>query len=105
MLESEYQSRLIKKIKDRFPGCWVEKSSTDFQQGMPDLTVYYNHTWGKLEVKVSLDAPVQPNQQYYIDMFNRMSFAAIIAPENEEEVLVSLQRSFAAHRNPCPTER
>jgi hypothetical protein len=105
MLESKFQSRLIKKIEDRFPGCVVEKSSTDFRQGLPDLTVFYNDMWAKLEVKASLNAPVQPNQQYYVDKFNKMSFAAFISPENEEEVLVSLQRSFASRRNARATER
>lgn len=99
MLESKYQSHLIKKILARFPGCVVEKSSTDFQQGLPDLTVYIDDWWAKLEVKTSIDAPEQPNQRHFIDKFNEMSFASFISPETEEEVLVSLQQSFSSSRN------
>lgn len=51
-----------------------------------------------LEVKVSAKAPQQPNQEYYVKVFDDMSFAAFIFPENEEEVLDALQRSFRADR-------
>lgn len=98
MLESVYQSRLIKKLKRMFPGCVILKNDTDYQQGIPDLLVLYNTMWAMLEVKPSIDAREQPNQDYWVSELNSMSFAAFIYPENEEEVLHDLQRAFAPRR-------
>ena len=39
---------------------------------------------GYVEVKRSINESFEPNQQYYLDMLNGMSFAACIYPENEE---------------------
>lgn len=94
MLEREYQSRLIKKLRRLFPGCIILKNDTDYLQGIPDLLILYGCRWAALEVKASDDADVQPNQEYYIDQMDEMSFASFIWPEIEEEVLHALQRSF-----------
>jgi hypothetical protein len=51
-----------------------------------------------LEVKASADAPEQPNQEYYVNSLDAMSFAAFIYPENEEEVLDDLQSAFERRR-------
>ena len=40
----------------------------------------------------------RPNQLYYVEKFNAWSFSAFIYPENEEEVLYALQRSFQNRR-------
>lgn len=98
MQERVYQGRLIKKIKDRFPGAMVVKNDSAYLQGIPDLTVMHGKRWGMLEVKVSADAPAQPNQEYYVDEMNKKSFAAFIYPENEEEVLDALQRALSPRR-------
>lgn len=98
MRESVYQAHLIKRLKNRFPGCVVMKNDCNYIQGLPDLTILYRGQWAVLEVKASEDAPEQPNQRYYIDMMNDMSFAAFICPENEEEVMGALQRSLEAPR-------
>lgn len=94
MLESTYQAGLIKRLGQRFPGCWVLKNDTDYQQGIPDLTVFYGPFWAMLEVKAAEDSPVQPNQPYYVQQASEMSFGAFIFPENEKEVLDALQLSF-----------
>lgn len=100
MLESEYQSGLIKRIANRLPGCRIEinqSNSATYIQGFPDLTVYHGPHWALLEVKVSARAKRQPNQQYYLDLYSEQGvFASFIYPENEEEVLDALQHSFAS---------
>lgn len=100
-LERNYQPKLIKKIKAMFPGCVIHKMDTSYQQGMPDLLILFENTWAILEVKKSeqdRQSP-EPNQEYFVDTLNRMSFSAFIYPENEEEVLRGLQRQFEARRN------
>lgn len=96
MKENEYQGRLIKKIKERFPGCEVLKNDPNYIQGVPDLTILYKDKWAALECKRSADATLRPNQSYYISKFDSMSFSRLIYPENEEEVLNELQQSFGS---------
>ena len=54
--------------------------------------------WASLEVKSDAMASSQPNQDYYIERLNAMSFAAYIYPENEAEVLSALQQAFKPPR-------
>ena len=96
MLESEYQGQLISRLKERFPGCVILKNDAAYIQGFLDLTILYKDNWAALEVKRSKDAVLQPNQEYYVGELDDMSFAAIIYPENEEEVLLALEQAFAS---------
>lgn len=98
MRESAYQSLVIKKLKERFPGCYVTKQPTDQKQGLPDLLILHNDRWAMLEVKVSRLHAVQPNQEYYVREFNNMSYAAFIYPENEEQILDELQLALGDSR-------
>jgi hypothetical protein len=74
-------------------------------QGIPDLLVLYRNKWAMLEVKGFEDAPEEPNQDYYVDLLNNMSFAAFIYPENETEVLNELQHAFAIRRSSRLSQR
>jgi len=94
--EAKYQAGLIKRIKVRFPGCMVLKNDPVYQQGVPDLSVFHGLRWGALEVKASATAGFQPNQQHYLSTLDDMSFAAMICPENEEEVLAALERALTS---------
>ncbi len=96
MTEAQYQTKLIKKIKERFPGCVAMKNDSGYQQGLPDWTILYKRNWATLEVKASQGAARQPNQEYFVQQLDDMSFAAVICPENEEEVLLALEQAFAA---------
>ena len=97
-LESQFQAGLIKKIKLLFPGSVVLKNDSGYIQGIPDLLILFEDRWAALEVKRDKDSKRQPNQEYYVDKFSRMSFAAFIYPENEEEVLHALQQAFRSRR-------
>lgn len=94
MRESGFQARLIKELKRRFPGCMVLKNDANYIQGVPDLSIFYHDQWAMLEVKRSEKEIHQPNQDYYIEQMDEMSFARFIYPENAEEVLSELERSF-----------
>lgn len=94
MKENAFQSKLIKEIKERLPGAIVLKNDPNYKQGIPDLTVFYKDKWAVLECKKSENEKHQPNQDYYISEMNKMSFGRFIYPENKEEVLNEIQRSF-----------
>jgi hypothetical protein len=96
--ENQYQAKVIKKLHKMFPGCMVLKTDTSYRQGVPDLIVLWKNYWASLEVKTSAAASLQPNQEYYIEQLNEMSFAAYIYPECEEEVLIALQQAFKPPR-------
>lgn len=92
--ENGFQDRLIDIIKKRFPGCLIFKM--DQIQGIPDLLILYRDKWASLECKKRTTADRQPNQDYWVDKMNEMSFSRFICPENKEEVLNELQQSFEA---------
>jgi hypothetical protein len=96
MTEGQYQSKLRKRIEEMFPGCMIFLTHTALAQGYPDLLILYNDRWAALEVKMSSKSVRQPNQDYFVDRFNEMSFASYIYPENEEEVLSALQQAFGS---------
>lgn len=98
MLEREFQAKLIKEIKERFPGCVVMKNDPNYIQGIPDLLILHNDKWAALECKKNSSSSHQPNQDYYVSKMNGMSYAAFICPENKEEVLHDIQRSFESRR-------
>lgn len=96
MLESQYQKRLIDKLRVMFPGCYILKNDSSYLQGIPDLVIFFEDRWAFLEVKAYKGAPVQTNQPFHVDALDRMSFARFIYPENEEAVLHDLQQAFTA---------
>lgn len=93
-LERDFQSKLIKEIKKKFPGCIVMKNDSSYIQGIPDLTVLYQDKWAMLEVKRSKTASHRPNQEYYVGKMDEMSFARFICPENKQEVLHEMEHAF-----------
>ena len=96
MKENKFQSDLIKEIKERFSGCTVTKLDSAHIQGIPDLLVLYKDKWATLECKRNSKASHRPNQEYYVNKMNEMSFSRFVYPENKEAVLDELQQSFKA---------
>lgn len=96
MLENSFQAKLIRELKMIFPGCIITKLDSSYIQGIPDLLILYRDRWATLECKKSANAKRRPNQDYYVAKMNDMSFSSFIYPENKEEVLYDLQRSFKA---------
>ena len=94
MLENKFQSKLIKEIKNEFPGCIVLKNDPTYIQGVPDLLVLHNNKWASLECKKNSKAHKQPNQEYYVEKMDDMSFARFVCPENKDEVLDELNLHF-----------
>ena len=97
-LENKFQAELIRELKEMFPGCIVLKNDAEYMQGIPDLTIFYNDRWATLECKKSKSASKQPNQEYYVDKMDSMSFSRFIYPENKEEILDELQSALRSDR-------
>lgn len=93
--ESEFQRNLIKEIEERFPGSLVLKLDPTYIQGVPDLLVLYKDKWATLECKRAKNSTKRPNQPYYVDLLNEMSFSAFIFPENKEDILDEMEQSFS----------
>lgn len=91
-LESGFQDKLRDEIKEMFPGCMIFKM--DQIQGIPDMLVLYKDKWATLENKKSSKATKRPNQDYYVDLMDAMSFSRFTYPENKDEVLRDLKQHF-----------
>lgn len=92
--ESNFQKDLRKELKERFPGCIVTKLDANDIQGIPDLLILYNNKWATLENKRSAKENKQPNQEYYVNKMDEMSFSRFIFPENKNLVLDELSDMF-----------
>lgn len=94
MRETKFEQETIKEIYDRLPGSVVLKNDASRHQGIPDRLILWGKHWAALEFKAKENSKQQPNQDYYVETLDRMSFAAFIYPENKDEVLDALQSAF-----------
>lgn len=94
-LESKFQKELMDEIRKQYPGCVILKNDSSYIQGFPDWTILYKNKWAVLEAKRNRTADKQPNQPYYVDKLNSMSYSRFVYPENKDEVLQELQQIFA----------
>lgn len=96
MTESKYQTHVLARIAELLPGSTALKNDSAYQQGIPDWTIFHGPKYALLEIKPSAKSRRQPNQEYFIEKFSAIGFAAFIYPENEQEVLDALQEALAA---------
>ncbi len=97
MRENDYQSRLIRKLRKKYPEAVIMKNDAQLIQGIPDLTILNGDRWATLEVKASrptTESAFQANQEWYVQKMNEMSYSAVVYPENEREVLSGLQQAL-----------
>jgi hypothetical protein len=104
-LERDFQAHVIRRVRDLIPEAVVIMNDPSYMQGIPDILILSGDRWAMLEVKASLASPSRPNQSFYVEQFNEMSFAAFICPENEEVILRALQRSFETSRTSRVSKR
>ena len=98
MIESKFQKKVVDSIRSLYPDCLILKNDPNYIQGIPDLMVLIGSHWCALECKRSINAPISPNQEYYVSKMNDMSFASFVYPENLSEVLDAIQQAFGAGR-------
>lgn len=94
MLENRFKTKLVRELKTIFPGCIITHMDPTEIQGIPDLLILYKNKWASLEGKKNSGASIRPNQRYYVDLMNEMSFSRFIFPENKDEVLDELKEYF-----------
>jgi len=95
-LESEFFRDILKPaLEHLFPGIVIIKQDPNASfQGMPDYLLLYNSYWAALETKRARSSERQPNQEYYVNKFNELSYAAFVHPGNMQEVLDGIQKAF-----------
>ena len=93
-LESKFKKHLKERMELTFPGCIVVHLDPNDIQGIPDLCIFYGEKWATLEGKRSISSNKQPNQEYYVNQMNEMSFSRFIFPEIENEVMEDLYNFF-----------
>lgn len=92
-----FKAHLVKEIARRFPDCVIfNQDPNATHQGIPDLLILHGARWAMLETKGATKAKREPNQEYWVDAYNNMAFAAFISPENEGEILDALQQALTA---------
>lgn len=95
MLESKFRNEILaREIKARFPGAVLVKPDESHIRSFPDRIVLYRNTWAALETKRREYSPKRPNQEYYINMLNEMSYANFVYPENIKVVLSELEHAL-----------
>jgi len=93
-LESSFALDLKDELKRRFPDCVIMKLDPNQIQGIPDLLVLWGKYWAVLETKRGSRSSRQANQEYYVELFDEMSFSAFVHPLNCQDVLDDMERAF-----------
>lgn len=91
-----FQYQLRKRLEREFPGCIVLKNDPFWIQGIPDLLMLWGPYWAAFETKAKPKSARQANQPYYVDRMDRMSYANFVSPDNVEEVINEIHRSFGS---------
>ena len=93
MLEKDFKRITKWRIKEMFPDCFIHEMMCQ-QQGIPDTLIIFGSKWALLEFKKSEKASHRPNQEYYVNRFNKMGYSAFIYPENADYILQQLKEYF-----------
>lgn len=105
MDENVWKQKLVQKIEKDLPGSIVCHLNPNEIQGIPDILILYKNKWATLEGKKDSKASHRPNQDYYVDKMNKMSYSSFIYPENEKEVLDELYSTLQSSRKTRPARR
>lgn len=94
MKERDFQKKLIRIIKNKYPSAIILKNDPNYIQGIPDILILYKDRWVALECKIKKEAHRQPNQIWYISKMKSMSYASFVYPENLDKVLNDIFELF-----------
>lgn len=96
--ESQFKIKLIRQLEELYPGAVILKNDANMHQGIPDHIILFGKRWAMFEAKRSATAPHRPNQDYFIEYLNQMSYASFVYPQNKEEFLNELQQALRPSR-------
>ena len=96
--ESTIQAAIIKELEEQYPGAVVLKTDPSYIQGFPDLLFLQNSFWAALEVKRARNSVRRPNQGYWVDKLDQLSFSRFIYPANVNDVLEELDDALGWER-------
>jgi hypothetical protein len=88
--ESTTQASIIRELEEQFPGAVVLKTDSSYIQGFPDLLFLQNNFWAALEVKRTQFSAYRPNQEFWVDTLDELSFSRFIYPSNTDRILDEL---------------
>lgn len=94
MTEGNFKKKLKDDIRKLFPDCIITQLDPTYIQGIPDLLILFKNKWAALECKKSPNASKRPNQEYWINTMNNMSYASFISPESKDRILNELEHTF-----------
>jgi hypothetical protein len=97
--ESRFQASLIREIRQNYPGAVIIRPDSGYLQGIPDRLILYRNKWAAFECKADEDSGHRTNQDYYINLLDKMSYASFVYPENKERFLHELQQTFRSARS------
>ena len=89
-----FQSRLVQELQSIFPDAIILRTDPRDTQGIPDVIILNGVRWAALEIKKSANAHRQPNQPWFVDRMNNMSYAAFVYPSNKDRILDELQSAL-----------
>jgi hypothetical protein len=92
--ESALQSAIIKELEREYPGAVVLKTDPSYIQGFPDLLFLQKSFWAALEVKRTKTSARQPNQEYWVNKLDLLSFSKFIYPTNMDRVFDELNAAL-----------
>lgn len=94
VLERKFKKKVIEELHDIYPGAVLIGLDPEEIQGIPDLLFLYGPFWGTFETKRNLFSPVRPNQAFWVDKMNRMSYSSFLFPENKNDVFQDLDKTL-----------
>jgi hypothetical protein len=99
-LEGDFKTDTLKELKREFPGCLILKNDESYQQGIPDVVIFWGRHYAFLEFKRKEPTSAKdwrPNQEWFLEQINEMGFASVIYPANKREVIDALHTALS----PC----
>lgn len=101
MKESKFKADFKRDLKERMrelghPVKVIENKAS--HRSAPDTIVLGRWGWAVLEFKKGSGAAQQPNQAYWVEDYDKLSYGAFVSPENAEEILDELEDIFAPAR-------
>lgn len=89
--ESDFQAKVIKKLKAMGLVVVKNQAGPGVPTGFPDLTAFGEGIYFCLECKASARAKKQPRQDYWVNKLNEWSYAAFIYPSNYDKVISDIK--------------